>query len=97
MVSLFVTTIACFVKSRPDVSVPEWHSTQYVVKKPCAQLTQVSDAASAAGLPLLLPLPLDDPPLLDPGAGDELEEHAPVAAPATEKTRRAADGLMPAS
>jgi hypothetical protein len=69
IVSLFVVTMECCVKSRPFGSLEEWHSTQYFEKKPCAQFAHVSAPESD-------PAPDPDPecdPELDPDPDPEPE------------------------
>jgi hypothetical protein len=47
MLAAFAATTDLDVKFLPVVSLAEWHSTQYVEKKPSAQFVQVSPAPAS--------------------------------------------------
>jgi hypothetical protein len=66
MAGAFETTMDFFVKSRPVVSLGEWHSTQYLVKKAWAQLFHVSPALPSL-VPESAPPPADsfEPPCVE--------------------------------
>ena len=95
IVSLFAVTMECCVKSRPLVSLAEWHSTQYFEKNPCPQLAHVSDPAPESDRepeldPELDPVP--DPELVvDP----DPEEQAAATSPTASEARSVACDLMP--
>lgn len=73
IVSLFDVTMECCVKSRPFVSLEEWHSVQYFEKKPWPQLAHVSEPESE---------PESDPdPNPDPDRDPDPEEHAATTRP----------------
>ncbi len=84
MVTAFDTTTDFIVKSRPVVSLAEWHSTQYLAKKACAQLSHVSPALPSPALESAA-APSDE---VGPTGVEEPEEQAVVAPRATRRTAR---------
>src|SRR5580692_5173007 len=104
MASLFLMTTDCIVKSSPVGSLAAWHSTQYVAKKPIAQLAQVSSEPSgddASCVPdaseSLESKPvaswLDEPESFEPPA-DEPAEHADTTRAERASTRKLTDAIL---
>jgi hypothetical protein len=110
IVSLFLATIGCVVKSSPVGSLPAWHSTQYVEKNPIAQLAQVSPepsverascvaGASASLVSKLAASLTDEPDSLEPESlelvcDDPADEHPDAIRPKTARTRSIATAIL---
>jgi hypothetical protein len=98
-------TTDCIVKSSPVGSLAEWHSTQYVEKKPMAQLPQVSPEASGEGASCapgasasleskLAPSLANEPESFELPADEPPDEHAVASRAETDRRRNLIDDIL---